>query len=84
MAEEKLVGKITHYYGNLGVAIIELSDVLEVGQTVHIKGAHDDVTQEVTEMQYEHKPISKGKPKQQVGIKVSQKIHENDKVFVAA
>lgn len=81
MAEEKLIGKITHYYGKLGVAIIELSDVLEVGQTVHIKGAHDDVTQEVTEMQYEHQQIPKGKPKQQVGIKVKDKVHENDQVF---
>lgn len=84
MSEEKLVGKITHYYGNLGVAVIELSDVLEVGQTVHIKGAHDDVTQEVAEMQYEHQQIQKGKPKQQVGLKVSQKIHENDQVYAVA
>ena len=82
MAEEKLIGKITHYYGKLEVAIIELAEALKVGQTVHFKGAHDDFTQEVKELQYEHAAIAEGKPGQQVGIKVDQKVHENDQVFV--
>ena len=82
MAEEKFIGKITHYYGNLGVAIIDLVDSLRIGQTIHIKGAHDDFEQEVKEIQYEHQAIEEGKPSQQVGIKVGQKVHENDQVFV--
>lgn len=84
MAEEKLIGKITHYYDKLGVAIILLSGKLSVGQSVHIVGAHDDFTQEITEMQYDHKSITDGKAKQEVGIKVSQKVHENDQVFLAS
>jgi putative protease len=83
MAEEKLVGKIIHYYGKLGVVIIELSETLEVGKTIHIKGAHDDFTQEVKELQYEHQAITAGKAGQQVGLKVDQKIHENDEVYLA-
>lgn len=83
MAEEKLIGKVTHYYGKLGVAIIELSEPLEVGQTIHFKGAHDDFTQEVTDLQYERQAIPEGKPGQQVGVKVQEKIHENDQVFLA-
>ncbi len=83
MAEEKLIGKVTHYYGKLGVAIIELSEPLRLGQTIHFKGAHDDFTQEVTDLQYEHAAIEEGKAGQQVGVKVSQKVHENDQVFLA-
>lgn len=82
MAEEKLIGKVIHYYGKLGVAIIELSEPLKVGQTVHFKGAHDDFTQEVSELQYEHQAIPEGKAGQQVGLKVTQKVHENDQVFL--
>lgn len=82
MAEEKLVGKITHFYDHLNVGIIELNDTLKVGQTIHIKGAHDDFTQEVGELQYEHASIPEGKPRQQVGLKVAQKVHENDQVFI--
>jgi hypothetical protein len=33
MAEEKLIGKIIHYFGNINVGIIELSDELKVGET---------------------------------------------------
>ncbi len=84
MAEEKLIGKVTHYYGKLGVAIIELSDSLKVGETIHFKGAHDDFTQEVTDLQFEHQAIPEGKTGQQVGVKVDQKVHENDQVFVVS
>lgn len=81
MAEEELIGKVIHYYGNLGVAIVELSATIKVGQAVHFKGAHDDFVQEVKELEYEHQSISEGKAGQQVGLKVDQKIHENDQVF---
>lgn len=84
MAEEKLVGKITHYYGKLGVAIIELADSLSVGQTVHIKGAHDDLTQEVKQLQLEFKDVQTATAGVSVGLKVDQKVHENDQVFVVS
>jgi hypothetical protein len=84
MAEETLVGKISHYYNKLNVAIIDLAAPLNVGQTVHIKGAHDDFTQVIGEMQFELHSIESGKKGQSVGIKVSQKVHENDQVFLAA
>ena len=82
MAEEQLVGKVTHYYGKLGVAIVELAAPLAVGQTIHVKGAHDDFTQVVSDMQFEHQAITAGKPGQQVGIKAEKPVHENDQVFI--
>ena len=82
MAEEKLIGIISHFYNKLNVAIIDLADVLSVGQTVHIKGAHDDFTQQIKELQFEHENIPAGKKGQSVGIKVEQKVHENDQVFL--
>ncbi len=80
--EENLVGTITHFYGKLGVAIIKLADRLRVGQRIHIKGMHDDFEQEVKELQYEHQSITEGEIGQEVGIKVSQKVHENDQVYL--
>ena len=81
MTSEKLIGKVTHYYNKLGVAVVRLNDMLEVGQTVHIKGKHDDFTQEVEEMQFDHHFASKGIPWQRVGIKVREKTHANDLVY---
>ena len=82
MAEEKLIGKVTHFFSKVAVAIVKLEEPLQVGQTIHLKGAHDDFTQEIKEMQYEHQAITDGKTGQEVGVKVDQKVHENDQVFL--
>lgn len=79
---ETLVGKVVHYYDHLGVAVFELTQNLKVGSTVHIKGAHDDFSQGIKEIQYEHEAISEGPAGKQVGVRVDQKVHENDQVFV--
>lgn len=79
--QEKEIGKITHYYGNLGVGIIELSDSLKVGESIHIKGHSEDFTQGVDSMQIEHNSISEAKAGDVIGIKMAQKVHPHDKVF---
>lgn len=80
--EEKLVGKITHYYGNIGVGIVELSGSLKVGDTVHIKGKVDDFEQPVDSIQIEHEAVDKAKKGDVIGIKVKQKVKEGDEVYI--
>ena len=47
MAEEK-IGVVTHYFGKLGVAAIELTEgELQAGDTIHVKGHTSDFTQTV-------------------------------------
>ena len=79
--EEKEIGKITHYYSKLGVGLIELTDALKVGDTIHIKGHSEDFTQQVTSMRIEYQDIQEAASGQTVGIKVDQKVHANDKVY---
>lgn len=79
--EEKEIGVVTHYFGKISVGIIQLSDSLKVGDKIHIKGAHDDITQIVDSIQIEHTPTEEAKQGDLVGIKVAQKVHPNDKVF---
>ena len=58
MAEEKRIGVVTHYFGKITVAIIELKkEGLSVGDTVHIKGHTSDFTQKVESMELEHKVV---------------------------
>ncbi|HAO81170.1 MAG: hypothetical protein UV57_C0024G0004 [Parcubacteria group bacterium GW2011_GWD2_43_10] len=82
MPEEKLIGKVTHIYGKIGVAIIKLSAPLSVGQSVRFRGAHDDFNQTISDMQYDHQAISQGAAGQEVGVKVEAKVHEGDQVFL--
>jgi len=78
---EKEIGVITHYYGKIGVGIIQLSDTLKVGDTIHIKGHATDFTQTVSSMQIEHQNVQEAKAGDLVGLKVEQKVHPNDRVF---
>ena len=79
--EEKLIGKITHFFGRPSVGIIELSDVLKIGDTIHIKGHTSDLTQQVSSMQIEHAEVSEAKAGDAVGVKIDQKVHEHDSVY---
>ena len=82
--EEKEIGKITHYYSHLSVGIIRLKDTLKVGDTIHIKGAHDDFTQQIESLQVDHASVPEAKKGKEVGTKVSQKVHENDTVYIVS
>jgi len=57
----KKIGKVTHYYGNLGVAIVELSGKLSVGDKVKFEGGKAEFEQAVESMQIEHKEIDSAK-----------------------
>ena len=79
--EGKLIGKITHYFGKIGVAVIELSDTLKVGDTIRIVGGTTDFTQTVDSMEIEHKKVEEAKKGDSIGLKVSQKVREGYKVY---
>jgi len=78
---EQEIGVVTHYFGKISVGIIKLLSELKVGDTIHVKGIHDDFTQIVDSMQVEHQNVNEAKEGDEIGIKVSGKVHENDKVF---
>lgn len=80
MADLK-VGKITHYYEKIGVAVIELSDTLSVGDTIRISGHGKEFTQPVTSIQVEHENIESAKKGNVVGLKLDQEAREGDEVF---
>ena len=80
--KEKEIGIITHYFGKISVGIIQLNAPLKVGDTIHIKGTHDDFSQTIDSMQIEHEAVESAEEGDLVGIKVIQQVHPNDKVFI--
>ncbi len=80
---EKLIGKITHYFGKINVGIIKIENgELNIGDTIHIKGHTSDFTQTISSMQIEHEQIQKAKKGDDIGIKVDEKVHEHDEVYL--
>jgi putative protease len=79
--EGKLIGKVTHYFSKIGVAIVELTDTLKIGDKIKIKGGNTEFVQDVDSMEIEHKKIEEAKAGDVIGLKVSQKVREGYKVY---
>ncbi len=79
---EKEIGKVTHYFGNISVAAIEITeDTLSVGDTIHIKGHTSDFTQTVDSMQLEGASVQQASAGQSIGVKVTGHAREHDTVY---
>jgi len=78
---EKEIGKITHFFSKISVAVIKLSDELRVGDTIKIVGHNKEFEQKVESMQVEHQNIEVAKADDDVGLKVDQPVKEGDIVY---
>ena len=79
--EGKLIGRISHYFGHIGVAVIDLKDKLKEGDTIRIVGGETEFTQTAQSMEVEHEKIKEAKKGDSVGLKVDQKVREDYKVY---
>ena len=82
--EEMQVGKVTHYFAKIGVAVIEVTDgSIKAGDEVRIKGHTTNFKQKVMSMQIEHENVEMAEPGQSIGIKVEEPVRANDMVYKA-
>ena len=79
--ERMLVGKVVHYYGHIGVAVVELSGGLKSGDRIAFEGK-EAFEQQVASMQVQHKPVQEAKAGESVGLKTDQPVHEGDAVYM--
>jgi translation initiation factor IF-2 len=80
---EEEVGRITHYFSKIGVAVVELTKgSLKVGDTIHIKGHTTDLYQKVESMQVEHNNVLLAKKGESFGLRVESQVREHDLVFI--
>lgn len=83
MSEENVieVGRITHFFPKISVAVIELTAPLAVGDTIAVKGPNTDFEQPIESMQIEHENIQRAEAGQSIGLKVQQRVRETDRVY---
>lgn len=75
------IGKISHYFDKISVAVIDLIKPLSVGDNIKIEGHDKEFTQTVVSMQTEHENIKKAKKGDSVGLKVDKPVKYNDTVY---
>lgn len=78
---KKPIGKITHFYDKIGVAVVSLNAGLKTGDKIKVGKGDRFIEQEVKSMQVEHKKLEKAKKGQEVGLKVKKGVKGGDLVF---
>ncbi len=84
MAEEQEIGRVVDYYAKIGVAGIDLTGSLKVGDTIHIRGHTTDLEQVVESMQIEHEQVEEAGKGDKIGIKVHDRCRGGDYVYKSA
>lgn len=78
------VGEVSHYFTQIGVAVVELTAPLRAGDRIAIKGMTTNFEQTVGSMQIEHKDIEEAKKGDSIGLKVEERAREGDIVYKIA
>ncbi len=84
MAEESEIGRVSDYFARIGVAGIDLTGKLRVGDTIHIKGHTTDLEQIVESLQIEHDQVEEAGPGDKIGIKAQDRCRSGDRVYRAS
>ena len=79
---ETPIGKVTHYYGKVGVAVVKLTAPLRLGDRVKIKDGDHEWSQEITSMQVDYKPVEHANAGDEIAIKTDDKAREGALLIV--
>jgi putative protease len=79
---EEQVGRVSHYFGKVSVAGIDVTaDEIKVGDTIHITGHTTDFTQTIDSMQIDNQDVERATKGDSIGIKVSDRVRPHDIVY---
>lgn len=76
------VGRVIHYFDRIGVAVVELSGDLALGEKVQfVRGDKMLFEQDIESMQIEHQAIDSARRGEEVAIKVSRKVKRGTELY---
>ena len=78
---EEAIGKVTDFFARPVVAGIELTTMLKLGDTIHIKGHTTDLELVVDSIQINNVNVEQAKAGDLIGIKVSERVRRGDTVY---
>ncbi len=83
MSEEELIeiGRLTHIFSKINVAVIDLRIPLSRGDRILVKGPTTDFEQTVDSLQIDRKEVARVEAGQSAGLKLSQPAKEKDVVY---
>jgi len=78
------VGRVSHFFTKISVAVIELTATVSVGDRILIKGPTTNLEQTIDSMEIEHEKVQRAKAGESIGLKVKDRVRETDIVYKIA
>ncbi len=75
------VGEVSHYFTKIGVAVVELTGKIKIGDSISVKGMTTNFEQKVESMQVEGEDIEEANPGDDIGMKVADRVRKGDIVY---
>ncbi len=80
----KPIGKVTHYFDHIQVAVLDLTGKIAVGDQINILGkTGPKFSQAISSMQVDHKSVETAKKGDEVAVKMDMPVKEGDMVVKA-
>lgn len=79
--KETPIGRVTHYYGKINVAIVHFDKDISLGSHVHFLGHNTDLAEPVASLELNHHQVAAARRGEEVGVKVAARVREGDLVF---
>ena len=83
MAKAKELGKVTHWYDKIGVAVVKLAGALKKGDRIRFKKGDDEFEATVDSLQIDREDVDGGKKGDEVAMKLSQRPKDGASVYKA-
>lgn len=79
---EEQVAVVVKFFAKPSVAALEItSGSIKKGDLLRYKGHTTDFTEEIISMEIDNQPIEEAKAGDLIGLKVKERVRENDKVY---
>lgn len=76
-----LIGKVTHFYNRISVAVLELEGEIKLGDRIAILGHTTEFTQTVESLEIDHQNVEVATSGEDVALKVWDSVRDGDLVY---
>jgi len=81
--KKHFIGKILHFYSQVGVATMKVCSPFKSEEEIVIIGKTTGIIKtKINQLEVKHKPVKSAMKGQEVGIKLPKKVRKNDEVYV--
>lgn len=79
--KKELVGKITHVFPKVQVAVVKVLADIKIGDKISIERGEKKVEQIINSMQVNHQNVDIAKAGTEIGLKIDEEIPEGSEVY---